>query len=122
MPNVPLFGYSLFKTTDEVKDQTYYILSWLYCTNTLTEKLFQYTFYCINFGLAWDLLNSIRNPFESTETRYKAILKASPVLFILLFVYWGLTRLFGLKTLFQENPQCGGFRFDYMLAPMEITI
>lgn len=96
VPNVPMFGFSLFQTPRQVIDETYYILSWLYCTNTLTQKLFQYTFYCINFGLAWDLLNSIRNPFESTDTRYKTILLVSPLLFFTLFIYWGFYKLLNI--------------------------
>lgn len=121
-PNVPILSYSLFQNKEWLENNTYSVLGVLYCSNSITTKLFQYTFYSVNFGLTWDLINSIKNPFDSTESRYKTILITAPTIFLLSFVYWFLHYLFEIKTLFQLNPRCGSFRFEYMFAPGEIAV
>jgi hypothetical protein len=120
-PNVPLLGYSFGWSKDKIIEKTYDILAILYCSNDITVRLFSYTFYSLNFGLTWDLLNSFRNPFDSTESRYKAILLMSPTIFILFLVYWGVHEILNIKTIGQ-TPVCGEFRFGLMLAPGDIVV
>jgi len=98
------------------------MLSWLYCTNSITKKLFQYIFYTIKFGLAWDLINSIKNPFDSTDTRYKKILISIPILLIVIFLSWNILKLMKIPSIFLNNKKCGDYGFDYMLAPIELLL
>ncbi len=71
----------------------------------------------MNFGLIWDLYNSVRNPFESIEQRTRMIYLFSPTYFLGIFVYWGIHYGFNMKTFYQDDPVCGDFRFDLMLSP-----
>ena len=112
-----MLGYSEFKSLNEIYDKLYYIVANLYCSNFLLHKFFQSTFYTINFGLVWDLYKSVRNPFESIEQRIRIIFLLSPSYFLAIFVYWYFHELIGLKTFYEEDPICGDFRFDLMLAP-----
>jgi ABC-type arginine transport system permease subunit len=66
-------------------------------------------------------MNSFKNPFNSEDSRYKSILAFTPVIFILFLVYWGVHSLLRMNTL-KEEPICGEFRFDLMLAPGEIIL
>ena len=94
----------------------------LYCSNTMLEDFLQYTFYGINFGLAYDLIKTIKNPFLSANQRYKTILLLSPLPFLLLFPYWLGHYLLGMKTLQQENPLCGEKLFNYFTRPGEAVL
>ena len=82
-----------------------------------------YIFYALNFGLAWDLIRTITNPFESVEMRQKMIFIMSPIIFFGIFpIYWLTHWLLGLKTLGEENPVCGDIRFDLMTRPGESVV
>jgi hypothetical protein len=76
----------------------------------------------MNFGLIWDLYNSIRNPFESAEQRTRLIYLVSPTYFLGIFVYWKIHDALGIQTFYEEDPVCGDFRFDLMLSPGNIII
>jgi len=94
----------------------------LYCSNTMIENFLQYTFYGINFGLAYDLIKTIKNPFLSANQRYKTIIICSPLFFLLLFPYWLVHYSFGMETLHQARPVCGEKLFNYMTRPGEAVL
>ena len=75
-------------------------------------------FFLINIGLAWDLIKSIRDPFESNVVRYRRILFFAPTSSILLMaVYIIIHELLGIPTISEENPVCGDYRFEQMIRP-----
>ena len=67
------------------------------------------------------MYNSVRNPFESTNSREDKIKYAAPLLFFIIFIEWSFHSITGMKTV-GEDPLCGEFRFNYMLDPGEILI
>ena len=66
------FGYIelLAKTLNyDPQIYRYKIASILFCSNQMLQDCENYMFYALNFGLAWDLIRTITNPFESVESR-----------------------------------------------------
>ena len=122
IPNVPMLGYYVFLPTQYIIENKYQILAILYCSNQQTQAIFFNTFYSINFGLAWDLINSVRDPFESNSGRYNKILLFSPFLFFLQMGYWITHLIFNITVLGEPDPSCGTYRYILMLAPLIVTI
>lgn len=58
----------------------------LYCSNFVTAKVLQFMFFGFNFGIAWDMVKSMTNPFDSIEVRYKTILILSGITTFLAFI------------------------------------
>jgi hypothetical protein len=101
----------------------YKIAGILFCSNTMIYDCASYIFYAINFGLAWDLIRTITNPFESVEARQKLIYLFSPVIFFFIFpiyiyIHWALD----METIGEKNPVCGDVRFDLMTRPGEAVV
>lgn len=123
-----IFAWSLLKTTYTTNDgiayyqQKYRSASVLYCSNNMLENFLQYTFYGINFGLAYDLIKTIKNPFLSANQRYKIIILVSPLFFLLLFPYWLIHIVFDMETLHQAKPLCGDRLFSYFTRPGEAAL
>ena len=68
----PIFEYiKLFawSTDYDPEIHKYKIASTLFCSNQMLQDYENYIFYALNFGLAWDLIRTITNPFESVESR-----------------------------------------------------
>ena len=87
-PNISIFGMSFLQSKTDIITNRFYYLSILYCSNNLTAKFFSYTFKAINFGITWDLYNSVRNPFDSTNSRHEKIMIFAPFLFFVIFIEW----------------------------------
>ena len=121
IPNVSLLGLTIFKWKPWILSNQYYISGIVYCSNAIFSRLFRYTFITLNYGITWDLYKSVRNPFDSYNTRHDLILLFSPTMFLLSWIYWFFHWLFNMKT-DAEDPICGDLRFDLMFAPGEICI
>ena len=63
---IKLFAWSVDYDPEIYK---YKIASILFCSNQILQDCENYIFYALNFGLAWDLIRTITNPFESVESR-----------------------------------------------------
>ena len=64
--NIKLFAWSINYDPEIYK---YKIASILFCSNQMLQDCLNYMFYALNFGLAWDLIRTITNPFENVESR-----------------------------------------------------
>ena len=101
----------------------YKIAGILFCSNQMIQNCENYVFYALNFGLAWDLIRTITNPFESVDSRQKKIFLFSPMIYFVMFpIYWFGHWLLGLKTIGEENAVCGDIRFDLMTRPGEAVV
>ena len=94
-------------------EHKFQILSWFYCSQMLFSNFFSITFYLINIGLAWDLVKSIRDPFQNANFRFRLIAILSPVIAIISMLVISLVyNMFNIDVLGQEGATCGDFRFD----------
>lgn len=89
-PNTSIFSTSLFFSKDSINKYQNFFTGILYCSNAIFSRLFKYTFITINFGITWDLYKSVRSPFDSTNSRHEKIMLFSPLMFVGMFVYWGI--------------------------------
>lgn len=118
---VRLFYKSLFNFNEMTDQQRYSIASKLYCSDQIFQYLFDYTFYAINFMLAHDLVNTVKNPFDSLDKRRKRIWFYGAFIIYLIFPYWIVMGLLG-SNMISEIPICGDFRFVYISKPFEAIV
>lgn len=105
-------SYDVF--TDEKMQQYTGVLI---CSNSLFYLFFRYTFYNICICLAYDLVKTVRDPFESGDVRYLRLLPLSFTFFGILLAWWiGQATFAGLgnenyTVLGYNNPPCSAYVF-----------
>ena len=83
---------------------------------------FDYNFYGFNVMLTYDLLRTVRNPFESIEVRSKRMYYFVPMFYLLFFPYWVLYVATGASVLGEDNPSCGDYSWIMMSRPFEAAL
>lgn len=77
-------------------------------------------YYTISIGLAWDLIKSIRDPFESNDERYKKIMLFAPI--FSLFIYLGFYEIHSIsnfEALLSKDISCGDMAYLFKFYTLQ---
>ena len=65
-----------------------YLTGVLICSHSMFYMFFRYTYYNISICLAYDLVKTVQDPFESGDVRFRRLLPASFTFIGILLLWW----------------------------------